>query len=718
MVHIKLGAKMMIRRIKLVFEWIQHRLQQIDEHDRNAMFWIVSFGIVTSVSAAIFALGNPIKDAFFPHLINISKYVAINIILLLAITYVLSAIFSFVYLRIPRIAFTSFIYTIAVHITILSVESSGKLFSYIAGALYSVVIAGILYLILLFIKYKRRVTVSVIVVLLLGASFFGVKKFDSNQRSGELQSEVPGNLIGNPAEKGNFTYQFYTYGSGQDIQREWFGEKVDEVTKSVDSSHFITKWGEKREKFWGFTEKNLPINGRVWLPDGEGTFPIVLMVHGNHTMEYLSTSGYDYLGEQLASHGFIAISVDEDFINFSNISNIPNRNYELRAWVMMQHLATLQRMNESPSSFLYGKIDFDKVGLMGHSRGGQAVGMVADYERFFSDFGDDELLESMKNITIKGIVAIAPTDKSINSKRPHLRDVSFLLIHGARDADVNDFSNERHFYRTSFHPLDSGFKASVYIEKANHTQFNSDWGRMDLSLPRGLFLNKRDLLKPEEQQEIAKLYMTAFFEKVFNDNEKMDYVFENHYHVQDYLPDTVLVTKYYPASYRVLESFAQENSYKDAEGFSKIERVTPEHRRGSKRQRDALLLKWERTAKIPVNLLNANLSNKDRIVFTMANADEEGKELPEVNIEFHLANGDIQEIPLSSMMPVPPVIKTNFTHFGLFDSIFRGDRYKNDWEPVFQTFIVPIEITEQIERAVIHFSAEQGAMMLQEVGVY
>ena len=102
----------------------------------------------------------------------------------------------------------------------------------------------------------------------------------------------------------------------------------------------------------------------------------------------------------------------------------------------------------------------------------------------------------------------------------------------------------------------------------------------------------------------------------------------------------------------------------------------------------------------------------------MANADEEGKELPEVNIEFHLANGDIQEIPLSSMMPVPPVIKTNFTHFGLFDSIFRGDRYKNDWEPVFQTFIVPIEITEQIERAVIHFSAEQGAMMLQEVGVY
>src|SRR5690625_2321568 len=220
MVHIKLGAKMMIRKIKLVFEWIQHRLQQIDEHDRNAMFWIVSFGIVTSVSAAIFALGNPIKDAFFPHLINISKYVAINIILLLAITYVLSAIFSFVYLRIPRIAFTSFIYTIAVHITILSVESSGKLFSYIAGALYSVVIAGILYLILLFIKYKRRVTVSVIVVLLLGASFFGVKKFDSNQRSGELQSEVPGNLIGNPAEKGNFTYQFYTYGSGQDIQRE------------------------------------------------------------------------------------------------------------------------------------------------------------------------------------------------------------------------------------------------------------------------------------------------------------------------------------------------------------------------------------------------------------------------------------------------------------------------------------------------------------------
>lgn len=52
-----------------------------------------------------------------------------------------------------------------------------------------------------------------------------------------------------------------------------------------------------KEMFWGFDEENLPLNGRVWMPEGDGPFPLVLMVHGNHLMEDFSDAGYDYLGK-------------------------------------------------------------------------------------------------------------------------------------------------------------------------------------------------------------------------------------------------------------------------------------------------------------------------------------------------------------------------------------------------------------------------------------
>ncbi|HLS36256.1 MAG TPA: hypothetical protein VK061_08470, partial [Bacillota bacterium] len=592
----------MIERIKDLIHWINERLERTSENDQNIFIWVIGFAVITTISVTIYAIGNPIRDTFFAHFLNISKFIILNAVLFGAFTYVVSAIFSFMYVPLPRIALASFLYTMIANIVILYAENSGTLFSYTIGFVYSLLTAGIIYLFILFFIYKRKLMVTCVIGLLLGIVFFGGKALEPKQWTEPLKSNVPGNKIENPAEKGTFNYEFYTYGSGEDIQRDWFGENVDEITPSVDASHFITKWGEEREKFWGFTQENLPLNGRLWLPEGDGPFPAILMVHGNHTMEYLSTSGYDYLGEQLASRGFIAISVDEDFINYSNIFGSPNRNYELRAWMMMQHLAYIQDMNASPDSILYNKVDLSNIGLMGHSRGGQAVAMVSDYDRFFKDFDDDELLEKMENVQIQGIVAIAPTDKSIDNERAQIRDVSYLLIHGARDADVNDFGNEKQFFRTTYHPNTDHFRASVYIEKANHTQFNSDWGRLDLSVPRGLFLNKKQIMKPEEQREVAKLFMTAFFERIFNKDRTFEDVFRNHYFVKDYLPDTNIVTKYNPASYRVIESFEDDFSYEKAEGFDELEITTPKHRKGSNRMRDALSLTWSGVGSLPIDV--------------------------------------------------------------------------------------------------------------------
>src|SRR5699024_9239666 len=94
-----------------------------------------------------------------------------------------------------------------------------------------------------------------------------------------------------PAHPSNYETTFFTYGSGDDLHRDEYAAEVTEKTPSVDASHFITNWSNKREKFWGFNQEALPINGRVWMPKGNGDFPVILMVHGNHTMEYFSTDG-------------------------------------------------------------------------------------------------------------------------------------------------------------------------------------------------------------------------------------------------------------------------------------------------------------------------------------------------------------------------------------------------------------------------------------------
>ena len=120
---------------------------------------------------------------------------------------------------------------------------------------------------------------------------------------------------------GDYDVSRLNYGSGVDSRRERFAAGVDWRSESVSAERLLDGWeglsGWTRTAYWGFDASALPVQGRVWLPGGDGPFPIVLMVHGNHEMEDFSDPGYDYLGEHFASHGLIAVSVDENFLNSS-----------------------------------------------------------------------------------------------------------------------------------------------------------------------------------------------------------------------------------------------------------------------------------------------------------------------------------------------------------------------------------------------------------------
>jgi dienelactone hydrolase len=219
-------------------------------------------------------------------------------------------------------------------------------------------------------------------------------------------------------------------------------------TASVDGSKLADvpgQAGKDRTKYWGFGFNKMPVNGRVWYPDGAGPFPLVLIVHGNHNMKDFSDPGYAYLGELLASRGFIMASVDENFLN-GGIS----RENDARGWMLLQHLKQWRRFNDSTGSPLQGKVDTSRIALMGHSRGGEAVAVAAAFNRL-KNYPDDATVKFDFGFNIRSLVAIAPVDGQYrpSDKPTPVANVNYFLIHGSHDGDVSTFSGLQQYERSS-----------------------------------------------------------------------------------------------------------------------------------------------------------------------------------------------------------------------------------------------------------------------------
>jgi hypothetical protein len=147
--------------------------------------------------------------------------------------------------------------------------------------------------------------------------------------------------VADPSTPGAYPVRTLFYGAGSDIRRPEYGPSVAIKTHTVDASEFFKdfkgwkRWA--RRKYWGFDMDKLPLNGRVWYPDGPGPFPLALIVHGNHEMTDFSDPGYAYLGELLASRGFILASIDENFLN-SGLFHDPPKQQPVRGWMLREHL--------------------------------------------------------------------------------------------------------------------------------------------------------------------------------------------------------------------------------------------------------------------------------------------------------------------------------------------------------------------------------------------
>ncbi|TFV94519.1 hypothetical protein E4S40_10895 [Algoriphagus kandeliae] len=354
-----------------------------------------------------------------------------------------------------------------------------------------------------------------------------------------------------PANPGSFEVDYFTYGSGKDIRREEYAEGVRYETSSVDGTAFLDHWeglsGKYRTHFWGFDYRELPLNGRVWKPKGEGPFPLVLIVHGNHPMQDFSDPGYAYLGELLASRGIILVSVDENFINgsWSDIPEGLERENDARAWLLLEHLKQWKAWNEDAQHELSGQIAMDKLALIGHSRGGEAVGHAAMLNQL-DFYPDDASIPLGYHFDIQSVIAIAPVDGQYKpgNSLTKIENVSYLGIHGAQDADVESFDAAKQYERVSFTDSAYRFKAGIYIAGANHGQFNTRWGDNDVLATFSGILNKNQLMDEAEQEQIAKVYISAFLETTLFKKEDYLPLFADARKGRHWLPETIYLSQF------------------------------------------------------------------------------------------------------------------------------------------------------------------------------
>ncbi|MEC7770978.1 MAG: hypothetical protein VX798_07330 [Bacteroidota bacterium] len=586
---------------------------------------------------------------------------------------------------------------------------------------YGLALFGFICLVLLtfgiwqIIKKKNRGTGGILVVLgvvLMVLGFYGFNALDGDpyvDASSESEAADSSTLsemgIDDPSTKGKFDVEVFTYGSGTDEKRPEYADGVKIKTPTVDASKLLPDWkGKKkkwREKYWGFGVDSFPLNARVYMPKGEGPFPMVMMVHGNHSMLDYSDGGYAYLGELLASRGMIGVSVDENFINGHWSGDFRGKEMPTRGWLLLKHLQQWKKWNQDSNSELAGKVDMDNIVLVGHSRGGEAVSIAAAFNQL-DRFPDNANEKFDFGFGIKGIITIAPTDYRYN-REISLRDINYLSIQGAYDSDETSFWGMRPFHRLQFSDGFDGFKAGLYMNHANHGQFNSTWGRSDFGAPMKWLLNLEPLVKGEEQRQVAKVYVSAFAEAVLKGSKDYQPMFKNVDLVSNWLPQEDYRSQYSDIHKSILVNFeggldvtkAANGIQLQAENFKVWRETELDARDGGSQQNNALVLGWShgkevQSDSIPIYKIGLpdtlkNLGKADTLAFSLAMGDiselevnkgKEKTESPKAGYNFSImlkdSIGNSAVVEIAETNKLPGVIKTKFTKFKFLDKDMIG----------------------------------------------
>lgn len=586
-----------------------------------------------------------------------------------------------------------------------------SLFAILSSALLGVVLTAIAQPAQPFVRKLTVIVSSILLCSIIGWPIHQLYvptpdfTFLQAQNKSSLQVGLNPISLANPSLPGPYAVRTFTYGSGYDRTRHEFATGISLKSTTVNASKWVKRWPEVRQLFWGFDQKQFPLNGRVWLPIGEGKFPLVVIVHGNHLMENFSDDGYAYLAQRLASRGFVTVSLDENFLNYSAWSGIPEHDYELRAWLILKHLQQLQRFNEQEGKLLFQQIDFEHIALIGHSRGGQAVAMAADWQRWFED---EDGLNGLAQMKIQAIAALAPTDRSLDYNYSSLVGLSYLTIQGGYDSDVNQFFGARQYNRTDVavdedHAMNHPFKAAIYVSEANHSRFNTSWGDEDQARPLGLLLRRSEMLTAASQRKLAQVYVSAFLEATLHGQKGYIPLFQHELNGAKWVPTATIFSRFEQHSFVPLATYEEDRRVETAMFRSTIQtkhlRCAEEparDRHGISQQSYGAVLQWGMRHDGVYSISLSSLFRKqvhqldDHAVLSFALTELKQQLAPSIVVELTDVHGHTFSRPLEDFAPMRAQVPSKITAAQWMDKRIQHGKYKEAVQAAFQTYRLPL----------------------------
>nr|WP_052478079.1 hypothetical protein [Kibdelosporangium sp. MJ126-NF4]CEL15913.1 putative secreted protein [Kibdelosporangium sp. MJ126-NF4]CTQ93837.1 putative secreted protein [Kibdelosporangium sp. MJ126-NF4] len=259
-----------------------------------------------------------------------------------------------------------------------------------------------------------------------------------------------------------------------------------------------------------------------------GKLPLIVMAHGSWwacdvqaadtwpcpagSRPFPSYRGYDYLGAELASRGFVVVSISVDAINMTSF------DYGDRARLINEHLRLWQQLAATGGGPLAGRftdpdtgrpvaasfkghVDMTRVGTLGHSRGGKGVMWQAS---------DKHRGEWPAGVRVRAVLGLAPVkfDWPDGDHSDTLSTtVPFTAVTSSCDGAVGEAGQQ---YLDDIKGVNTVTDFTVSLRNANHNYFNTNWtppfqfGEDDSTCPA-------QELTPAQQQRALTAYAVAFY---------------------------------------------------------------------------------------------------------------------------------------------------------------------------------------------------------------
>lgn len=293
------------------------------------------------------------------------------------------------------------------------------------------------------------------------------------------------------------------------------------------------------------------------------------------------------------------------------------------------------------------------------------------------------------------------------------------------------------------------------MNHANHGQFNSSWGRSDFGAPMKWLLNLEPLVTGEEQRQVAKVYVSAFAESIFKDDESYRPMFKNVDLVHDWLPKETYRSQYSDIHKNVLVNFegdidltnATDSILLAANNFKVWRETELMSRDGGSQQNNALVLGWHhgknvQKDSIPVYSIMLpdtlkNFSIADTLALSMAMGDiselelkdgDKKDNLPKFGFNFSVmlkdSTGNTASVAISDYNVLPGVIKTKFTKFDFLDKNMIGKNAEDQLKSCYllmSSFLKQNDSLKLDKIKSIHMVFDKdsiGVVILDDIGLY